>query len=52
MQATAGEAGTSSLVMYSYGPPYIAEQKQNDQLCEDMGCSPEDPPEAMNDREK
>ena len=22
------------------------------QLCEDMGCCPEDPPEAMNDREK
>ena len=22
------------------------------QLCEDMGCSPEDEPEAMNDREK
>ena len=22
------------------------------QLCEDMGCSPEDQPEAMNDREK
>ena len=22
------------------------------QLCKDMGCSPEDPPEAMNDREK
>ena len=23
-----------------------------EQLCEDMGCSPEDLPEAMNDREK
>ena len=22
------------------------------QLCEDTGCSPEDPPKAMNDREK
>ena len=22
------------------------------ELCEDMGCGPEDPPEAMNDREK
>ncbi len=22
------------------------------QLCEDMGCSPEEPPKAMNDREK
>ena len=25
-------AGTSSKVMYSYGPPYMAEQKQDDQL--------------------
>ena len=42
--------------MYSYGPPHIAEQKQDNQLeqqlCEDTGCSPEDLPEAMNDREK
>ena len=39
--------------MYSYGPPLIAEQKHDDQqLCEDTGCSPEDLPEAMNDREK
>ena len=45
--------------MYSYGPPHIAKQKQDDQLehpystlCEDTGCSPEDLPEAMNDREK
>ena len=41
----------------------MAEQKQDDhtfsihstyiqQLCEDTGCSPEDLPEAMNDREK
>ena len=37
----------------------MADQKQNkqlrtyiQQLCEDMGCSPEDLPEAMNDREK
>ncbi len=32
MQDTAGEAGTSSEVMYSYGPPLMAEQKQDDQL--------------------
>ena len=32
MQDTAGEARTSSLVMYSYGPPHIAKQKQDDQL--------------------
>ena len=32
MQDTAGEAGTSSYVMYSYGPPHMAEQKQDDQL--------------------
>ena len=46
--------------MYSYGPPHMAEQKQDDQLehtyiqqlCEDMGCSPEYLPEAMNDKEQ
>ena len=32
MQDTAGEAGTSSLVMYSYWPPFMAEQKQDDHL--------------------
>ena len=32
MQDTAGEAETSSLVMYFYGPPHMAEQKQDDQL--------------------
>ena len=31
MQDTAGEAGTSSKVMYSNGPPHMAEQKQDDQ---------------------
>ena len=30
MQDTAGEVGTSSLVMYSYGLLYIAKQKQGD----------------------
>ena len=46
--------------MYSYGPPHMAKQKQDEQrehtyiqqLCEDTGCSPEDLPEAMNDWEK
>ena len=45
--------------MYSYGPPHMAGQKTGrpartyiQQLCEDTGCSPEDLPEAMNDREK
>ena len=32
MQDTAGDAGTSSEVMYSYRPPHMAEQKQDDQL--------------------
>ena len=32
MQDTAGEVGTSSLVMYSYEPLHMAEQKQGDQL--------------------
>ena len=45
MQDTAGEAGTSSWVMYSYGPPHMAGQKQDDQLCEDTGCTSEDLPE-------
>ena len=31
-QDTAGEATTSSSVMYSYGPPHMAEKKQDDQL--------------------
>ena len=31
MQDTAGEAGANSYVMYSYGPPHMAEQKQDDQ---------------------
>ena len=29
---TAGEAGTNSSGMYSYGPPHMAKQKQDDQL--------------------
>ena len=32
MQDTAGEARTNSSVMYSYGPPHMAKQKQDDQL--------------------
>ena len=31
-QDTAGEAKTNSSVMYSYGPPHMAKQKQDDQL--------------------
>ena len=31
MQDTAGGAGTSSYVMYSYGPPHIAGQTRDDQ---------------------
>ena len=31
MQDTAGEAGTNSYVMYSYVPPHMAVQKQDDQ---------------------
>ena len=46
--------------MYSYGPPHMDELKLDDhlehtymqQVCEDTVCSPEDLPEAMNDREK
>ena len=32
MQDTAGEAGMSSEVMFSYGPPHMAEQRQDDRL--------------------
>ena len=32
MQDTAGEAGTSTWVMFPYGLPHMAEQKQGDQL--------------------
>ena len=46
--------------MYSHGTPHMTGQKQDDQLehtytqqlCEDTGCSSEDLPKAMNDREK
>ena len=31
-QLPAGEARTNSSVMYSYGPPHMAKQKQDDQL--------------------
>ena len=31
-QDTAGEARTNSSVIYSYGPPHMAKQKQDDQL--------------------
>ena len=31
-QDTAGEPRTNSSVMYSYGPPHMAKQKQDDQL--------------------
>ena len=55
-QNTAGEVRTHSLVMYSYGPPHMTKQKQDDQheqqLGKDKGCSPEDLPEAINDKEK
>ena len=30
MQDTAGEVGRNSVVMYSYGPLHMAEQKQGD----------------------
>ena len=32
MQDTAGEAGTSSSVMFSYEPPHMAKQGQGDRL--------------------
>ena len=55
-QDTAVEARTNSSVMYSYGPrirPKAGRPARTyiQQLCEDTGCSPEDLPKAMNDRE-
>ena len=48
-QDTAGEARTNSSVMYSFGTPAYGQAKAGrpartyiQQLCEDMGCSPED----------
>ena len=45
--------------MYSYGPPHMAKQKQDDQLehiyssyVRIRDVAPEDLPEAMNDRKK
>ena len=38
MQDTAGEARTNSSVMYSYGPPHMAKQKQDDQLEHTYRC--------------
>ena len=43
--------------MYSNGPLHMAKQRRpartyTQQLCEDTGCSLEELPEAMNDREK
>ena len=32
MKDTTGEARTNSSVMYSYGPPHMAKQKQDDKL--------------------
>ena len=59
MQDTAGEARTSSQVMYSHRPPHMAKKKQDDQLEHAYSSNvrirercPDDLPEAMNDREK
>ena len=45
--------------MFSYGPPSHGQAKAGrpaqtyiQQLCEDTGCSPEDLPEVMNNRER
>ena len=56
MQDTAGEAGTSSWVMFSYGPPHMVGKKQDDQLEHTyrsyVGIRDVALPEAMNDREE
>ena len=50
MHETAGEVGTSP----SHGGAKAGRPAQTyiQQLCEDTGCSPEDLPDAMNDRER
>ena len=58
MQDTVGEAGTSLRDVLLWIPTYGRAKAGRpartyiQQLCEDTGCSPEDLPEAMNDREK
>ena len=57
-QDTAGGAGTSSCDVLLWTPTYGRAKAGRptrtyiQQLCEDTGCSPEDMPESMNDREK
>ena len=56
MQDSAGEVRTNSLVTYSSGSLHMDEARRPDrtyiqQLCAGTGCSPEDLPEAMDDRE-
>ena len=56
MQDTAGEAVMYSVLLWT--PTYSRAKAGRpartciQQLCEDTGCSPEDLPEVMNDREK
>ena len=58
MQDTARESGTSSCDVLLWTPTYGRAKAGRpartyiQQLCEDTGCSPEDLPEAMNNREK
>ena len=58
MQETAGEAGTRSCDVLLWTPTCGRAKAGRpartyiQQLCEDTGCSSEDLPEAMNDREK
>ena len=57
MRYTAREVRTNSKVMNSCGLLHMNVQRQDDQLepiynsSADTGCSPEDMPEAMDDRE-
>ena len=55
MQDTAGEPISDVLLWTpTYGQAKAGQPAQTyiQQLCEDMGCSPDDMPEAMNDRDK
>ena len=46
------EVLSPGLVQYCLQHSYVPARTYIQQLCQDTGCSPEDLPEAMNDREK
>ena len=51
MQDTAGRVRANSYMVFSSGPHHTEEQVLNDRLCMEKGCSPEDLPNTMDDRD-